>query len=284
MYNVNKLSVKIIKPELANNLVLNFHYMKTKPAGAKLHFGIFHEGIHLPQGVAIFGKSTGTESKTALFDGIVGPDEIIEMQRLWISDKMGHNAESKVLSLIMAFIKKHYPQIKVVWTYAGGCKNDCGIVYQSSGFMYLGSEKCNDFYLTKKGEYKNLINVLRFGKAKHLGSIEARAEFLYGPGEIVKANRHYYFYPISKLVRRKMQKKTKTFPKYSDNFRKDQKWVNGVGEGHSQGSNTLALSSNLGDSTNKRVEHDVNASGSQSEESCSNQTDTLHLNQSLNNG
>lgn len=222
-YSVENIQVKVIDRESAKACVKTFHYMKTFPSGAKLFFGIFHKGFTGLQGVAVFGKSSGTDAKSKLFPQ-TEPENIIEMQRLWVSDNLGHNAESKTLSLIMKVIKQKAPSIKVVWTYAGGCKNDCGIVYQSSGFMYLGSEDCKDFWLTDSGEYKNLINVLRFGKAKEKGSIEARAEYIYGKGEIVDAKRHYYFYPIDKILRRKMKSKTKPFPKESANFRKNQEW------------------------------------------------------------
>lgn len=225
-YSPTKLHVKNISREDAKRLVLSNHYMKTFPAGAFLYFGIFHEGYKNCMGVAVFGKSTSTDSKAGLFPSTVKPENILEMQRLWISDIMGHNAESKSLSLIIDKIKMHAKHIKVVWTYAGGCKNDCGIVYQSSGFMFLGSEKCNDFYLTKSGEYKNIINALRFGKGpKGERDKNIIAKSLYGDGEFIESFRHYYFYPIDKVIRRKMLAACKPFPKNSENFRKNQEWV-----------------------------------------------------------
>lgn len=236
----------------AKKLVLNFHYMKTFPAGSCLYFGIKHEGMAGLMGVAVFGKSSGTDAKTKIFPD-VNPENIIEMQRLWISDALGANAESKTLSLIIDAIKKHYTKIKIVWTYAGGCKDDCGIVYQSSGFMFLGSEPSNDFYLTKNGEYKNLIAAKRFGKAGKGLTDQQIGEKLYGAGELVFAHRHYYFYPIDRSIRRKMQNKCKPFPKQSKNFRKDQKWVkkeNGVGVGHGEQSQ---LGSTPSDSTKLRA-------------------------------
>lgn len=225
-YDVTKLSVANISREDAKRLVMSHHYMKTFPAGAFLYFGIFHEGIKQCMGVAVFGKSTSTDAKAKLFPAFIHSENIIEMQRLWISDMMGKNAESKTLSLLVASIKKNAPDIKVVWTYAGGCKNDCGIVYQSSGFMFLGSEVCNDFYLTKTGEYKNIINALKFGKGpKGEKDKKVIAHSLYGEGEFIESFRHYYFYPIDKAVRRLMEKKTKPFPKYSKNYRLNQEWV-----------------------------------------------------------
>lgn len=225
MFEPNKIFIKPIEMSGAKEMCRVYHYMKTAPSGAALAFGIFHPDFKGVKGVCIFGRSTGTDAKANYFPD-VKPENILEMQRLWISDDLGHNAESKTLSLMMKKIKDTYEQIKVVWTYAGGCKNDCGIVYQSSGFMYLGSEPCEDFYLTDSGEYKNIINVLRFGKApKELKTKEEKAAFVYGKGTLLKTKRHYYFYPLCKAVRRKMESKTLPFPKDSENFRKAQQWV-----------------------------------------------------------
>lgn len=237
-YDVNKISIIAIDRSLAKKVCQERHYMKTFPAGANLFFGIKHEGISALLGVAVFGKSSTTDKKLNLFPGNLKSENIIEMQRLWLSDLLGKNAESKTLSLIISKIKINYHQIKILWTYAGGCKNDCGIVYQSSGFMYLKSEPCDDFYLTRGGEYKNIISALKFGKApKALKSKEDIAKYLYGPGEFIKSFRHYYFYPLDKGIRRKMQNKVLPFPKFSAIYRKDQKWISGDGQG--DGSNIL---------------------------------------------
>lgn len=224
-YHPESIFIKPIALKDAKRIAKLYHYMKTAPAGAQLAFGVFHRGMKGLKGVCILGKSTATDKKAPLFPECA-PENLIEMQRLWISDALGHNAESKTLALVMEQIQKHYPHLKVVITYAGGCKNDCGIVYQSSGFMYLGCEACDDFYLTEKGEYKNVINVLRFGKApKELKTIEEKAEYVYGKGELLHTKRYFYFYPLTKKMRRKMKKHCLPFPKDSANFRKDQQWV-----------------------------------------------------------
>jgi len=237
IYDVDKIKVINIDRESAKNCVMNNHYMKTFPAGAKIYLGILHEGFPGLKGVAVFGMSSSTLKKISLFPAGFKEENIIEMQRLWVSDDLGKNAESKILSLIMDLFKQKLKQIKVVWTYAGGCKNDCGIVYQSSGFQYLGSEPCNDFYLTESGEYRNIISALRFGKApKGMKDKKDIANHLWGKGAFIEANRYYYFYAIDKSIRRKMLEKTKPFPKVSARYRLNQQWVedsNGAGEGDS---------------------------------------------------
>lgn len=225
-YDVNKIKVVIIDRESAKKCVLKNHYMATFPAGSKLYFGVIHEGFEGLVGVCVFGLSTGTNAKLKMFPDFIKAENIIEMQRLWISDDMGMNAESKTLSLIIDIFKKRLNQIKIIWTYAGGCKNDCGIVYQSSGFQFLGSEKCDDFYLTKNNQYKNIINALRFGKGPP-GEKDRKkiAEYLWGEGQFIQAHRHFYFYSMCKKTRRVMESKTKPFPKYSERYRLNQSWV-----------------------------------------------------------
>lgn len=225
-FDPNLIKVLPIDMRDAKRLARQFHYMRTAPSGAKLAFGIWYGDDKKIRGVCIFGKSSGTEAKLKLIGNGVQDGEIIEMQRLWIDDALGHNAESKTLSLIMKAFKEHYPKIKCVVTYAGGCKNDCGIVYQSSSFLYFGSQPCQDFYLTEAGEYKNIINVLRFGKApKELKSNAEKAAYVYGPGKLLDTKRYLYLYPIEKRLRRKLSKKALPYPKDSENFRRGQEWV-----------------------------------------------------------
>lgn len=223
-FELSKIKVAPIGKRAAKRIVIENHYMKTWPMGNLLSLGVWYDD-HV-KGVMVFGKSSGTNKKVKLFDNRIAKNEIIEMQRMWLSDDLGHNAESKSLGLAMKLFKKYSPEIKVIWTYAGGCKNDCGIVYQASGFCYLGSEPCNDFYLTSKGEYKNLISAKRFGRVpKDLKTNEDIGKHLFGNGKMIKSKRYYYFYPVDKAIRRIMKKKSKPFPKDSLNWRKDQKWI-----------------------------------------------------------
>lgn len=140
---------------------------------------------------------------------------------------LGHNTESFVLGKVYELFKKN-TKIKVILTHAGGCKNDCGIVYQSSSWLYFGKEKCNDFYLTKNGEYKNIIAPMRFGRVPK--GIKGNANIgraLFGEGKVIESFRYCYIYPLHKGIRAFLEKKKLPYPKDSEHFRKNQQWVNG---------------------------------------------------------
>lgn len=231
----SSLIIKPISRADAKLLVVNNHYMKTFPSGSKIHLGIFDKDTNKVVGVCVLGYSSSTETKVLNIANNLSKDELIEMQRLWISDDYGHNSESYVLAQVMDLLKSK-TNLKVVITHAGGCKNDCGIVYQASAWLYFGKDECNDFYLTKKGEYKNLIASLRFGRVSAKGKTKQQiGEELFGEGEIIESFRYRYLFPLHKGIRRRLSKISKPFPKDSKVFRKDQKWI--TNSGVAQGSN-----------------------------------------------
>ncbi len=221
---LDQIHVHPIGKEYARPMVLQNHYMQTWPAGARLSFGVYYGNRCV--GVLVFGYSTATAAKVErLVPGLV-QKQYLEMQRMWIADVMGHNTESKTLSLAIADIKKNYPAVKLIYTHAGGCKNDCGIVYQASAWLYFGRSKCEDFYLTADGKYRNIVAELRFGRVKGKGKTKQQVgEEAFGPGAIVDAWRYAYVYPIDRGLRRLLKKTAQPFPKQSDHFRFDQEFV-----------------------------------------------------------
>lgn len=218
------IQVKVIDSKLAKQYTIKNHYMKTFP-NPKVSFGVVYKNVL--NGVITFGLSTSTAEKVKKIIPNIKDDEFIEMQRMNLSDMLGHNSESYVLGKIYSLFKKN-TKIKVLITHAGGCKNDCGIVYQSSGWLYFGKSKCDDFYLTNKGEYKNIIAPMRFGRVpKGIKGGQKVGEYLFGNGKLIKSFRYFYLYPINKGIRKYLEKKQMPYPKDSSVFRKGQKWIKG---------------------------------------------------------
>jgi|TARA_R100000479_G_scaffold121186_1_gene62350 hypothetical protein len=221
---LKQIKVKVIDSKAAKAYTLKHHYMKTFPA-AKVCFGVFYK--KLLSGVITFGYSTATKQKIQKLVPKINEGEYIEMQRMNLLDVLGGNAESYVLGEIYSLFKKN-TNIKVILTHAGGCKNDCGIVYQAASWLYFGKEKCNDFYLTAKGEYKNIIAPMRFGRVpKGIKGGQAVGEYLFGPGELINSFRYLYLYPLQKGLRKYLEKTSLQYPKDSVVFRRNQKWING---------------------------------------------------------
>ena len=136
MSEVKELKVKVIPKNIAKDYILKNNYMRTFPNSA-VSFGIYKN--KLLNGVISFGYSLSTLSKAKKIAGDLRKKECIEMQRMFLSDNLGHNSESKCLMACLKLIKKN-TDVRVVVTHSGGCKNDCGIVYQASGWFYFGKQ------------------------------------------------------------------------------------------------------------------------------------------------
>ena len=220
---IDDFIVKVIDSKLSKEYIIKNHYMKTFPI-PKVCFGLFYKNKLV--GCCSFGYSTATFEKVKKIIPKIKEDEIIEMQRMNILDICSNNSESYFLGQIYKLFKKN-TKIKVLITHAGGCKNDCGIIYQASSWLYFGKEKCEDFYLTKNGEYKNIIAPMRFGRVpKEIKGGQKVGEYLFGDGELIKSFRYLYLYPLNKGIRGYLEKKMLPYPKDSQNFRLNQKWIN----------------------------------------------------------
>jgi len=219
-----RASVIVITRKSARKIVTAMHYMRTWPQGAKVAFGLMLDGKCM--GVMVCGYAPTTERKVKKWCHKIDRNQYIELQRTWVSDRMGHNTESWMMSRAMSILKSM--GVWLVLTHSGGCKDDVGFIFQASGWLYFGGEPCSDFYFTADGEYKNLVSAMRFGrvpKAILKSGKQAIGEYLFGAGNIIDARRHLYLYPIKKGVRRRLRKLALPPPKDPAQYRFHQRWT-----------------------------------------------------------
>lgn len=220
---LDRMSVSPVCLKDARRLTVKNHYMKTWPQGACQAFGVFMDGRCY--GCMVLGYAPTTEAKIKKHCANIKRGQYIELQRTWVSDRLGHNTESWMMARVMRYLKA--AGVWVVLTHSGGCKDDVGFIFQASGWLYFGGDPCSDFYCTQKDEYKNISSAMRFGRVPKEVMKEGKqavGEYLFGPGVIVNARRHLYLYPINKGLRARLKKLAQRPPKDPAIFRKDQQW------------------------------------------------------------
>lgn len=62
----------------------------------------------------------------------------LELNRMWLDDIAPKNSESKAISYSIKFIKRKYPDIKWIQSFADERCGKFGIVYQAANFKYYG--------------------------------------------------------------------------------------------------------------------------------------------------
>ena len=85
----------------------------------KMNFGIFKDNSNKCLGTAVFGRMMNLKSFKSISDDLE-ENEIVELNRLWIDDYLGHNAESVFIGAYFKIFRSFYPEIKAVQSFADG--------------------------------------------------------------------------------------------------------------------------------------------------------------------
>jgi len=89
-------------------------------------------------GSIVFGQPVGRSAAESISD-LIKVDEVFELTRLWVADGYGRNIESYGLTESIKLVKRDFPHIKAIITYADGEQGHKGTIYQACGFYYQGN-------------------------------------------------------------------------------------------------------------------------------------------------
>ena len=137
---LHELVVQPIPIVVAKALLEREHYLHSLPGGTRLAFGVFLSGRLL--GAVTLGA--GPYLAHRLVQG-ASPDDCLTLTRLWLSDELPHNSESRVLGILLRALKKHTP-LKFLVTYADPSHGHLGTIYQATGWVYTGTSQATPLY------------------------------------------------------------------------------------------------------------------------------------------
>lgn len=136
--SAKEIIVKPISAKDANALVKVLHYSGKVVPNSQLHFGVFYNGRC--EGVLQFGPSINKKGTINLVEG-TGWNGFIELNRMAFSDRLPRFSESRAIGVCMRLIKKHYPHIEWVVSFADGTQCGDGTIYRASGFVLTDIRK-----------------------------------------------------------------------------------------------------------------------------------------------
>lgn len=208
---LGKLLIKEVEKPLAKEMIVKNHYSH-KWNGA---FGVVNIGIFKQEepdnclGVAVFGNLMNPKSYKSLSDDLKSQTEILELNRLWIDDCLGANTETILLGACWKILKKEYPHVKMVQSFADG-RLGCGTIYKASNFQYFGYSETM-FY---KDKYDGIIyhKVLLENTKSPITFVALNRKLINGDFTVFKTKTYRYIYPLKKGLTFKI--KQKPYPEY----------------------------------------------------------------------
>ena len=148
MVSAKDIIVKPIKSSIANEFVKKHHYSGKVVQNSCLHFGCFLNDVL--GGVMSFGSSLDKSKIVGLVKN-TGWNDFLELNCMAFSDLLPRNSESRCISIAMKLIKKNYPNIKWVISFADGCQCGDGTIYRASGFVLTDIRLNKDLMLMPDG-------------------------------------------------------------------------------------------------------------------------------------
>lgn len=122
------MRVAVITRREAIALVVEHHYMHRKPP-VSFAFGLIDD-FGKTKGCVVFGTPA---SHHMLIGACATPGNVIELNRLWVSDDMPRNTESWFVSRALSLLPP-----KIVLSYADTAAGHMGYIYRATNFFYAG--------------------------------------------------------------------------------------------------------------------------------------------------
>jgi len=146
--DAKQLIVKPIAARDANKIIKALHYSGKVVSNSQVHLGVFMNGRC--GGALQFGPSLDKRKIQGLVRD-TGWNEFIELNRMAFADWLPRNGESRCIGYAMRWIKKTYPWMKWVISFADGTQCGDGTIYRASGFVLTAINKSINLVLRGDG-------------------------------------------------------------------------------------------------------------------------------------
>ena len=148
--------VKPIASADARRIIKALHYSGKVVNNSQVHLGVFLDGRC--GGAMQFGPSLDKGKMVGLVAGTKW-NEFIELNRLAFADWLPRNSESRAIGYAMRWLKKTFPWLQWVISFADGTQCGDGTIYRASGFVLTAIKKNNQIWETPTGETFNDTSV-----------------------------------------------------------------------------------------------------------------------------
>ena len=158
MGRAKDIIVRPISAKDARRVVQALHYSKKTVNNSQIHLGAFLDGRC--GGALQFGPSLDKRKLQGLVKG-TGWNEFIELNRMAFADWLPRNGESRAIGWSMRWLRKNYPQLKWVVSFADGTQCGDGTIYRASGFVLTGIKKNTQVWASPTGERFSRVTVTK---------------------------------------------------------------------------------------------------------------------------
>lgn len=205
---LHSIRVQPISCVIAKEILVRHHYLHSYPGGTVITFGAFRDNRLL--GAITFGS--GPANAYRLVDGAM-PVDCLTLSRLWLSDDLPSNSESRIIGIILRALRKH-TAYKFLVSYADPSHGHQGTIYQATGWLYSGLSQATPLFDVGDGKVHHSRS-LSHAFGSH--SIRHFAQHGVDIKVIPQSRKHRYIYFLDPAWRSQLKTPILPYPKKEDN-------------------------------------------------------------------
>jgi hypothetical protein len=166
------LRVSPISSRDANALMRKLHYSHKVVVNSQLHLGVFL-GTRL-EGALQFGPSLDRRKLLPLVPGTAW-NGFLELNRLAFSDNLPRNSESRALGVALRLIRRQYPQIEWIVSFADATQCGDGTIYRAAGFLLTRIKRNTTLWVGPDGTV--ISNIGERTSMRKIQSVASQTEY-----------------------------------------------------------------------------------------------------------
>jgi hypothetical protein len=129
---LKRLIVRPVLPSVVEPVITGEHYLHSMPGAARRCFGVYLGDRLVGAAVFTIGARQSHQVLAA-----ARPQDVATLARLWLSDTLPLNSESRVLGIVLRSLRRT-TSWKVILSYADPAAGHTGTIYRAAGWLYLG--------------------------------------------------------------------------------------------------------------------------------------------------
>lgn len=192
--------------EAAKYACLRWHYAKRMPDPKSVKIGVWEDRKFI--GVVMFTRGvSGTNISKTLN---IKPEEICELSRVALN--YHKTPVTRIISIGLMMLKKNFPGIKIVVSYADENHGHIGAIYQAGNWIYNGKSAAVSLFQDKAGNYIHDRACSSTGYKRQFGKmtrVPNRKDLI----KIPQVPKWRYLMPLDDEMRRRIEPLRKPYPK-----------------------------------------------------------------------
>jgi len=174
----------------------NWHYSGCIPKSKMVKFGIWEYNVY--KGVIVYG--VGATSDLVKAYGL-NQNEGCELVRIAMKD---HDAEiSRIIAISLMLLKKNFPGLRLVVSFADPEQGHHGGVYQASGWLFSGNSMASNEYIYKGKRWQGRSFRNSFKGMENHPEVQT----------VKGSSKHRYLMPLDDAMRAQIAPLAKPYPK-----------------------------------------------------------------------